>query len=372
MSNFISAIKETFKSIFTDAGVLLLLIIAPVIYGLYYPLPYSTEIVRNVPVAIVDNAHDSLSRKMIQMVTAAPAVKVEVVSDERKAKKMFLDDQIMAMMVIPENLQRNVTLGKSSTVNMVGNGGYILASKYAQQAMASAVLTLSAGIEIKKLLPFVKSKQKVTAIREPVPLQIQPLYNQTEGYGSYVVPAVAWLILQQTLLIGSAMLVSTWYEKHKAYATATQWLGRLTAISLIHYIICLGYTGMMFSFWGYTAGANPLGNLLLIALFSPCVATLGCLLGLLIKDRERTMQILIFSALPMYFMSGYSWPADLLPLPLQYIRWIFPCNSVIPAGVSLNQLGGTVVENLHYFIALAVLMWVGLVMLFWFGRKKAS
>ncbi|MDP8100995.1 ABC transporter permease [Phocoenobacter atlanticus] len=370
MNTFIAAIRDTFKSIFTDAGVLLLLIIAPIIYGLYYPLPYSTEIVRNVPVAIVDNAHDSLSRKMIRMITATPTVTAKVVSDERQAKELLLEDKIMALMVIPENLQRNVILGKPATVNMIGNGNYVLASKYAQQSMASAVLTLSAGVEIKKLLPFAKSYQKVTAIRDPVPLQIQPLYNQTEGYGSYVVPAVAWLILQQTLLIACAMLVSTWYENHKAYASATQWLGRLTTISVIHYVICLGYTGSMFSFWGYPSGANPIGNLFLIALFSPCVATLGCLLGLLIKDRERTMQILVFSALPMYFMSGFSWPADLLPIPLQYLRWIFPSTSVIQAGVSLNQLGGTVLDNLHYFIALGIITWLGLAMLFWFGKKE--
>ncbi len=370
MVPFFIALRDTLKAIFTDTGVLLILVIAPIVYAFYYPMPYSNEIVRRLPVAIVDHAQDSLSRKLIRMTSAAPAIEVHVVNDEQQARQKLLNNQIMALMVIPADLKRNITIGKASAVNMIGNGGYFLASKSAQQAMAGAVLTLSAGIEIKRLTPLNHGDEQINAIRDPVPLRIQPLHNPNEGYSSYVVPAVAWLILQQTLLIGCALLVSTWWEKGKAYAPATVWLGRLSAVSLIHYLVCIGYTGMMFSFWGYKTGVNPWGNLLLIAIFSPCVASLGCLLGLLIKDREQTMQILIFTALPMYFISGFSWPTQSLPEFLQYLRWVLPSTSVIQAGISFNQLGGTVFDNRQYLLALTGIGWTSLALLFWFGRKK--
>ncbi len=370
MVPFFIALRDTLKAIFADTGVLLILVIAPIVYAFYYPMPYSNEIVRRLPVAIVDHAQDSLSRKLIRMTSAAPAIEVHVVNDEQQARQKLLNNQIMALMVIPADLKRNITIGKASAVNMIGNGGYFLASKSAQQAMAGAVLTLSAGIEIKRLTPLNHGDEQINAIRDPVPLRIQPLHNPNEGYSSYVVPAVAWLILQQTLLIGCALLVSTWWEKGKAYAPATVWLGRLSAVSLIHYLVCIGYTGMMFSFWGYKTGVNPWGNLLLIAIFSPCVASLGCLLGLLIKDREQTMQILIFTALPMYFISGFSWPTQSLPEFLQYLRWVLPSTSVIQAGISFNQLGGTVFDNRQYLLALTGIGWTSLALLFWFGRKK--
>ncbi len=370
MSHFVIALRDTLKAIFTDTGVLLILVIAPIVYAFYYPMPYSNEVVRRLPVAIVDHAQDSLSRKLIRMASTAPAIKVHVVNDERQAWQQLLNNQVMALMVIPADLKRNITIGKASTVNMIGNGGYVLASKSAQQAMAGAILTLSAGIEIKRLTPLEQGGVRMNAIRDPVPLRIQPLHNPNEGYSSYVVPAVAWLILQQTLLIGCALLISTWWEKGKAYAPPTVWVGRLSAISLIHYLVCLGYTGLMFNFWGYESGANPWGNLLLIAIFSPCVASLGCLLGLLIKDREQTMQILVFTALPMYFVSGFSWPTQSLPEFLQYLRWVLPSTSAIQAGISFNQLGGTVFDNRQYLIALTSIASVSLALLFWFGWEK--
>ncbi len=367
---FLQAMAQTAKGIFGDAGVLLLVVIAPVIYGLYYPLPYSSEIVRHVPVAVVDYAQDSLSRQLIRFVSASPTLKVRVLADERQAEQQLLDDQVMALMVIPHQLQRTILSGGSASINMIGNGNYILASKNAQQAMADAILALSADIEINRLKPLGLGKTKIQAIHDPVTLSIQPLHNRNEGYGSYVVPAVAWLILQQTLLIGCALMVSTWMEKRQAYAAPAIWFGRLLMISLVHYVICLGYTGLMFDFWGYETGGNSSGNLLLIALFSPCVAIIGCLLGLLIKDRERTMQLLVFSALPMYFVSGFSWPTQLLPEVLQYLRWLFPSTSAIRAGLSFNQLGGTIADNMDYLVALATIAWVGLILLLWFGRER--
>ncbi|PIE39893.1 MAG: ABC transporter [Gammaproteobacteria bacterium] len=357
MFQFFTALRDTLKAVFTDSAVLLILVIAPAVYAFYYPMPYSNEIVHRLPVAIVDHAQDSLSRKLIRMTSAAPAIKVQVVNDEQQARQQLLNNQVMALMVIPADLKRNVTIGKTGTVNMIGNGGYFLASKSAQQAMAGAILTVSAGIEIKRLTPLGQGDERMNAIRDPVPLRTQLLHNPNEGYSSYVVPAVAWLILQQTLLIGCALLISTWWEKGKAYASPTVWVGRLSAISVIHYLVCLGYTGLMFSFWGYESGANPWGNLLLIAIFSPCVASLGCLLGLLIKDREQTMQ-------------GFSWPTQSLPEFLQYLRWVLPSTSAIQAGISFNQLGGTVLDNRQYLIALTSIASVSLALLFWFGRKK--
>ncbi len=370
MKSFLIAIKKTLGHFFNDGGILLVVLLAPVMYGFYYPLPYKDQLVRHIPVAIVDHAQDSLSRKMIRMVSATPNIVIDVVPNEKEAKDKLLKNEVIAFMVIPSNLYKNSLKAESNTINIIGNGGYILPAKTALKSISDVVLSLSKEIEIKQLMPFVKNKQQVTAIQDPVPLQIQTLYNQNEGYGSYVVPAVAWLILQQTLLIGCAMLVGTWWEKKNAYASKTVWLGRITAMTLVHYVICFGYTAIMFKSWGYASGLNMQGNLLLISLFSPSVVILGYILGLLIKDRERSMQLLIFSSLPMYFIVGFSWPVELLPTILQYLRWVFPSTSAILAGVSFNQIGGSILDNWYYLATLAIIIVCGINLLFYLGREN--
>lgn len=174
---------------------------------------------------------------------------------------------------------------------------------------------------------------------QAVPLVIVPLYNQTEGYGAYVVPAVSILILQQTLLIATAMLIGTWYEQRRHATSIRGWLGRIAALSMFSFIIGCFYYGWTFELHHYPRGQNMLGSLLFLLLFCPTVATLGCVFGLWFRQRERSMQILIFSSLPMFFVSGYPWPADQLPTVLQIIRWFVPTTPGINTSVQLNQMG---------------------------------
>ena len=42
---------------------------------------------------------------------------------------------------------------------------------------------------------------------------MEPLYNPTGGYASYVVPAAFVLIIQQTLLMGAATLAALGFEQ---------------------------------------------------------------------------------------------------------------------------------------------------------------
>ena len=73
--HFLGSFLQTLKDVFSDKGVLLLLMIAPIIYGFFYPWPYSTEVVNHVPVGIVDNDNSNLSRTIIRYASASPAVR---------------------------------------------------------------------------------------------------------------------------------------------------------------------------------------------------------------------------------------------------------------------------------------------------------
>ena len=56
----------TWQAILRDKAALLLFFISGIIYSFFYPLPYSTETVRRVPVAVVDQDQSALSRQLIR------------------------------------------------------------------------------------------------------------------------------------------------------------------------------------------------------------------------------------------------------------------------------------------------------------------
>jgi ABC-2 type transport system permease protein len=53
-----------YKHIFTDAGVLLFFFGAIIIYSVVYSFAYKNEVLREVPIAVVDNCHTATSHSI--------------------------------------------------------------------------------------------------------------------------------------------------------------------------------------------------------------------------------------------------------------------------------------------------------------------
>ncbi|KRC14781.1 ABC transporter permease [Acidovorax sp. Root217] len=351
-----SAWLQALATISRDKGVLLLLVAAPVLYGFFYPWFYADEVLTRVPVAVVDMDRSSLSRQITRFAEADPRIEVRLVTaSEREAQEALWRGEVEGYALIPANLKRSVVRGEEALVRVEGNGAYALLNKAVQYGFAEAVGTVSAGIEIRKLQAAGQSAQQAAASRNPVQLQMVALFNPTEGYGSFVVPAVALLILQQTLLMGAAMLTGTWVEAGRHRARPSTWLGRLLALCTLGWVSGLFYFGWIFVLHDYPRGGNPLGALVLLACYVPAIAALGALIGLWVGNRERALQVLLFTTLPIAFMAGFSWPVEALPEPLQWLRWLLPSTSGVQASLRLNQLGAPLSAALPQLCALVAL-----------------
>ncbi|MCY1165639.1 MAG: ABC transporter permease [Pseudomonadota bacterium] len=369
----IGAWADTLRAIAGDTGVLLIVGIAPLLYGFFYPWPYGTQAVTRVPVAVVDYDHSSLSRQITRFAQASPRIDVRMVTgDEREAQQALWAGEIEGYAILPSDLKRNVLRGKAAVVTVEADGSYALLNKAVLYGFAEAAGTVSAGVEIKKLQAGGQSALQASASRSPINLQMVALFNPTEGYGSYVVPAVALLIIQQTLLMGVGMLVGLWAETGRHRADAATWLGRILAFSTVGYASGLLYFGWIFWLQDFPRGANTLGALMLLAFYIPAICTLGALLGTWFGNRERALQVLLFTALPMAFVSGFSWPAEALPDALQTLRWLFPSTAGIQASLRLNQMGAPLADVGGLLAVLAALAAVAGLLLLRFARPAKS
>src|SRR5262249_6667917 len=72
------AFAAEWRRVLALRGVFAMLVLAPLIYGIYYPQPYLTQILHKVPIAVVDNDLSELSRNIAQTLDASGAVRVAV------------------------------------------------------------------------------------------------------------------------------------------------------------------------------------------------------------------------------------------------------------------------------------------------------
>ena len=70
--SFFDYIIDELKAIFKDEGVLLFFIVLPLAYPLIYSWIYNNEVVRDVPVVLVDDSHSAMSREFTRRFDSKP------------------------------------------------------------------------------------------------------------------------------------------------------------------------------------------------------------------------------------------------------------------------------------------------------------
>ena len=81
------------KTLVKDEGVVIFFIIVPLLYPLLYSWAYNNEVVREVPVAVIDDSHSSLSREFIRLYDSSPDVKVARYCNNMEEAKTLIGHQ---------------------------------------------------------------------------------------------------------------------------------------------------------------------------------------------------------------------------------------------------------------------------------------
>lgn len=89
--------KQELKAVFKDQGVLIFFLLVPLAYPLVYAFIYTNEVVREVPVAVIDNSNTALSRQFIRTVDASADVHIQShCADMEEGKNLLKETRYMA------------------------------------------------------------------------------------------------------------------------------------------------------------------------------------------------------------------------------------------------------------------------------------
>lgn len=368
MNRFFDAYRETFATLLRDRYAVVTMILAVIIYSFFYPSAYRRQVAADFPVVVVDQDHSPLSRALSRRIDAVNAVFVTATVDsvdEGEARLGRGDAE--GMLVIPEGFQRDVLRGGSGGVSLFGRGAYLGRASQVLQGVADAAGAFARQAAMEQA--------RFAGPSAPPPMQLiqRPLFNTREGYGSAVVPGVAQLIVQQTLLIGMLVMAGTRRERMGRLAFSRIGLaGMAAAFATLGLCSTLYYNGFVVWFQGYPRGGSLGGVLLAAVLFVAAVVALALFLGSFFRTRERPFQLITFLSLPMFFLANLSWPVEATPVPLVWFAKLLPTTPGINAMVRLNQMGASVAEVAPQLVNLAVLALLYGVLAAWRFRPHAK
>lgn len=346
------AFLATFRAIFTDSTAIMLLIGSAILYSFFYPSAYSGEVPTRIPIAVVDMDHSGTSRSLTARLIALQQAEVVARSaSPADALRWIEDRQASAIVVIPEGFERHIRRGEQGKVALYGNGAYLLRGSTALAGIGTALGDLGRQA----------ATDQAMALGTPAPpafgMVQRPLFNTREGYGSAIFPAVTFVIIHQTLLMGLAMLAATIREQQGPLAFSPR---GLLGIALAFFVIgCANvvyYTGFVFWFQDMPRAAGSLGALAIASGLFVAATVAGALaLASFFKVRERPIQLWIITSVPIYFLAGLSWPTEAMPDWLALLARLLPTTPGIHLMVGINQMGASLSEQTAELVNLAAL-----------------
>ncbi|MCM1302239.1 MAG: ABC transporter permease, partial [Bacteroides cellulosilyticus] len=182
---FVAVVRNEFRAVFTDEGALLIVVFALFIYSVSYSLAYGPQVLRNVPIGVVDNSHTAASRQLTTLFDAGPNAYVAYEpTDMEEARELFFQRRIYGIVYIPSDYERRLLDGRQADVAIYVDASYFLMYRQVFQELVATIGLTGAEVGLQRSIARGAELPQAEAIVQPVVYQSHNLFNPYLGYGS--------------------------------------------------------------------------------------------------------------------------------------------------------------------------------------------
>lgn len=341
--------RKEMTQVVKDEGVLIFFVFVPLVYPLLYSWIYNNEVVREVPVCVVDQSHSHLSREFIRMCDASPDVHVKYYAQDLDEAKSLVSRQLVkGVYFIPRSFAEDVYGLKRGVVSVYCDMSLMLTYKAIFQT--AQMVTMEMGNELKTMLGGHYTAREEAIATRPLDYEDVPIFSPSGGYGSSILPAVLMLILQQTLVLGIGLSAGTARDENPYRSlipvgdsryehTFPIVLGKSMCYLMIFMVMGAWLSIAVPRLFHFPQLATAGSLLCLMVPYVLACTFFGMMVSCTVKYRENVMLIVVFVSVPLLFLTGVSWPQSNIPSYWQGVSWLFPSTFGARAYIRLNSMG---------------------------------
>lgn len=337
MHQLLSFIKKEFYHVFRDRKTLLMLFGVPIAQIVLFGFALTNE-AKNSKIVVVDYARDDASQRLFNKIQSSKYFSVErVLMDQKEIESSFKSGRIKMAIVFPFNFGNDLRHLNKASVQVIAD---------ASDPNAATTLTnyISAIVA-----DFQNEWLKTGTIPYRINPEIRMLYNPSLISAPNFVPGVMAMVL----LLVCMMMTSVSVVREKEFGTMEVLLVSpfrpilVIAAKMIPYLfVSLLNLAVILLLSVYLLDMPVHGSLLLLVAESTLFIITGLALGLLVSTITNTQESamstsMLMMMLPTMLLSGYIYPVENMPLPLQWLSNLVPAKwyYIIVKSVMLKGLG---------------------------------
>lgn len=350
--------RQEYIAIFKDMGALLFFFILPFAYPLLYAFIYNPEVVREVPLAVVDNSRTAMSRELCRRVDASPNTAIiSYCANIDEAKELMYEHECHGILEIPADFNRKIVNGEQSPVLFYSDMSILI--NYKNYLSALTEITLGMGKELQGGRLAGATAEQISMATNPIPGYSITLYNPAGGFASFIMPALLIVILQQSIVLGIGLLGGGARERRRldpSTGTRTGVWRLLLGKSLCYYSLYIITVMYMLHIIPWMFDYPQLGNQWEIYVFLlPFLLSsifFGMTLSAFVRERESVFLVIVFTSMIFLFLCGVTWPYDRMPLVWRAVGSLIPSTWGVEGFLRMNSEGAAIGDVRQEYLCL--------------------
>lgn len=337
MQQFFVFVRKEFYHIFRDKKSLLIIFALPIAQILIFGFALTNEI-KNTEIAILDEAKDDISQALIDEIEASKYFEITaMLHTQAEIDAAFKADEIKLAIIIPPNFKEDLAHSNSAQIQLIADATDPNTATTLEVYAANIIRDYQGELNNNFKLPY-----SITS-------EIRMLYNP-QLKGAYLfVPGVMGMIL----MLISAMMTSISIVREKELNTMEIILASplkpmiLILSKAVPYMVISLINVTTILIISVTLLDLPInGSLLLVIGVCFLFITTALALGLMISNITDSQQTAMFISLmglllPTLILSGFMFPIENMPYPMQLLSNIVPTKwfFIIIKDVMIKGLG---------------------------------
>ena len=167
-----------------------LMVVLPVVSFAFFAVIFERGVARNIPIAVLDEDHTTLSRKVTQMIDDTPTAMVSYeVQSMEEAQRLMREGHISAIVHIPAFFEKNILSNSQPHIECSVSGTNITVNGLLSKDLQTAVTTFQAGVQLQLLMKQGLTEKQAMAQIMPVRFVKHVLFNPYINYSYYLSPS---------------------------------------------------------------------------------------------------------------------------------------------------------------------------------------
>jgi len=324
-------IKKEFRQIRRDARTLYLIFFFPVFLLMLFGFALTLD-VKNIKIAIRNSDNSPESREFVEMLQSSSYFKVVgYIYNERDINK-YLDEKLaQCVVVFPESFSEDIGSGKTAKIQFLIDGVDGNTATVIMNYMRSAALFYTQKISQQYLAR--------NGLKAFMPIDPQPVfwYNPDLNTTKFLIPGLFSMILILTAVILTCLSIVREKELGSMEQLKVSPLGSLELIigKTIPYTIVALFVAVFTLFISNLAfGIVVKGSYILLfistLIFLIAALSIGIFVSTIADSQQVAFQIAtVATMLPTFILSGFIFPIESMPVPIQILTNITPAKFYI-------------------------------------------